>query len=125
MSSFGRSHRRPRRQSIRSSCWSCCSGKRRWPKECSRGEEKMPIETPIAWICLGAGAELALYLLLKGSTLVQERTLDDVFPFLQFLEKDEMAELFNTIEETFRRLLTSDYPFLREQHVRLVLSREL
>ena len=84
----------------------------------------MMIEHPVAWICVGAGGELALYLFLNGRTLVRERTLDDVFPFLRSLERNEMAELFDVMEEAYKRLRTTEYRFCREQRVRLDLARE-
>jgi hypothetical protein len=84
----------------------------------------MMIENPIAWIVVGAGGELALYLILKERTLVRERTLDDVFPFLRALDKDEMAQLFDPMGEAYRRYRSTDYRFRREQHVRLDLARE-
>lgn len=84
----------------------------------------MIAENPIAWIFVGAGGELALYLVLKGRTLVRERTLDDVFPFLRSVDKDEMAQLFDPADETSRRYRSTDYRFRREQHVRLDLAGE-
>ncbi len=81
-------------------------------------------ENPVAWIFLGAGGAVALYLVLQGRTLVRERTLDDVFPFLRTLDKNEMAELFDTMEEAYRQFRTTEYRFRREQRVRLDLARE-